>query len=174
MLINLTEYLHELKMNTLRNHRMVCVPKLRMLFCGLWTNKRCGCLTLAHATSFKLGQHLWIKDYFSFVHMLKSKCTGWMHPQSCVSVWEGKCLHLFAVEGRRWLILMAPVTCHCFCHKQLPVWIQRERGRCIVAETCAEKCQNAIKRYSFKKHEVGLNRSLEGGLTTPFFIVFWK
>ncbi len=111
----------------------------RMPFGCLWTNKSCGCLTLAQAASFKLGQQSppLVKGSLFFI-CAQGEILQWANASTepRVAIWEGKCSHWFAVEGGGRLIFVAPVTCHCFCHKQLPRWIRRERGRCITAESC--------------------------------------
>lgn len=101
--------------NTHQNHITERSPESRMPPGCLWTNKICGCLTLAHITNFKLGQQspLLVKRSL-FFNCAQVERLGWMHPQNCgVGVWEGKCSYWFAVQERRWLIFMAPVTCCC-------------------------------------------------------------
>lgn len=140
-----------------------------MPFGGLWANQSRGCLTLARATSFKLGRQsppLVKKKSFSSFEERGLESNG---PRACVRLCGGAndCTCLRWKGGRR-LIFVAPVTCHRFCHKQLPRWIRRERRRCIVAEcfpffsfifycpngrrqACAERCRDVVTRCWFKK-----------------------
>lgn len=140
-----------------------------MPFGSLWANQSRGCLTLAHATSFKLGRQsplLVKKKSFSSFEARGLESNG---PRArvrlCGEANDCTCLRW---KGGRRLIFVAPVTCHRFCHKQLPRWIRRERRRCIVAEcfpffslyfycsngrrqACAERCWDVVTRRWFKK-----------------------
>lgn len=75
-------------------------------------------LTLTRVPSVKLGQQSprLEKRSLCFIWNLMLQVGASTEPRACI--WESKRSHLFAVEGRRWLIFVAPVTCHCFRHKQ--------------------------------------------------------
>lgn len=144
-----------------------------------------GWLTLAQATSFKLGQQspLLVKKKKKYFLYLRASWNlmHWVYASTglYVSIWEGECLH-FAVERRRWLIFVAPVTCRCFCLKQLPLWIRSGRGRCIVAGSSyffcpnsvgrmyAECWQNVIAFYWFRKPEELIDDFESGLWSFPF------
>lgn len=104
----------ELKKNTLKDDIMVYAPESRMLFgkWKVWVSDTGTCYQLQ--TESAVTSTCERKTIF---HL----CTSWSIMQWVnastelhVCIWEGKCLHLFAVEGRGWLIFVAPVTRHCF------------------------------------------------------------